>query len=515
MQPLGFCCSEADEDEPRSDAPVRVIGDDDAAASAIELAEGSAEADVLAPTEAGDKPDPGDGGDADDERFLPAVLALVLAALIITPLTLLIIAVVFGVIIALCEGWTLLVGFMYFAGNMTGLGNPLTNSSPQTPMGSVVDIVVSTWVIIICGAFLGVICNLRLVGKLADILPLEGVKGVACLLGLIPALIMLTATLIGAVIAGCEGWTVTIGYRYMISAMCGLGNPLTGRTPLSFHSKIIAIVAASWQLAIGGTIVGLSGAIPILDRALTALDSFCSRLAMRAGCVKTAPNGRASFSVEDSVLPSVLALVIASVVIIPVIMLLIALVFGTIIALCEGWTLTVGFMYFAGNMTGLGNPLTNSSPETPMGSLIDVIVSCWVIILSGAFLGVICNMKLVTKLSEVLPLEGAKGAFCLFVVIPALVMLTAALIGCILAVSEGWTVAIGFRYMISAMCGLGNPLTGRTPVSFHGKIIVIIGASWQLAIGGTIIGLSGAIPLLGQSLTALEQFCLRCLPRRK
>ena len=53
-----------------------------------------------------------------------------------------------------------------------------------------------------------------------------------------------------------------------------------------------------------------------------------------------------------------LALLVSAVLVIPVFMLLIACVFGVAIALIEGWPLSVGFMYFASNMTGLGNPLT-------------------------------------------------------------------------------------------------------------------------------------------------------------
>ena len=54
---------------------------------------------------------------------------------------------------------------------------------------------------------------------------------------------------------------------------------------------------------------------------------------------------------------------IASVTIIPT--ALVAIPFGAVIALIEGWGPIVGFYYFASNMTGLGNPLTNRSPATP------------------------------------------------------------------------------------------------------------------------------------------------------
>ena len=61
--------------------------------------------------------------------------------------------------------------------------------------------------------------------------------------------------------------------------------------------------------------------------------------------------------------------------------------------------------------------------------------------------------------------------------------------------------------MISAMCGLGSPLTEASPEGATGQIIAVAFASWQLAIGALLIGLTGAVPLLEDSLKALERRC--------
>ena len=40
--------------------------------------------------------------------------------------------------------------------------------------------------------------------------------------------------------------------------------------------------------------------------------------------------------------------------------------------------------------------------------------------------------------------------------------------------------------MISAMCGLGSPLTDASPEGAAGQVVAVVFASWQLAIGGPV-----------------------------
>ena len=121
-------------------------------------------------------------------------------------------------------------------------------------------------------------------------------------------------------------------------------------------------------------------------------------------------------------------------------------VFGLIIALCEGWSAFVGFLYFAGNLTGLGNPLTNESPTSALGEAIDIVVSCWVLIFAGSAVGVIMHLNVVARLQRTLPLRGARGAAVLFGVAPGCVIGVAVAIGFALAAVEGWSLRAGFEY---------------------------------------------------------------------
>ena len=79
-----------------------------------------------------------DAGEAADARVQPMALALVLTALVGVPLVILALSFAFGLVMAAIEGWSVLTGFLYFASNMTGLGNPLTLVSPETLVAEVV-----------------------------------------------------------------------------------------------------------------------------------------------------------------------------------------------------------------------------------------------------------------------------------------------------------------------------------------------------------------------------------------
>ena len=120
--------------------------------------------------------------------------------------------------------------------------------------------------------------------------------------------------------------------------------------------------------------------------------------------------------------------------------------FGLIIALCEGWSAFVGFLYFAGNVTGLGKPLAIETPESALGEAIDIVVSCWVLIFAGSAVGVIMHLNVVARLKRAVPLRGARGAVVLFGVAPGCVIVVAVAIGFALAAVEGWSLRTGFEY---------------------------------------------------------------------
>jgi hypothetical protein len=307
---------------------------------------------------------------------------------------------------------------------------------------------------------------------------------------------VLVAYILGAVFSVIEkGWSVHESFLYLISAMTGLGNPLTNETPSSPAGKLVAIIAALWQLSIGGTIIGLTGAIPL---ATWAIDAIEHRIAQAVFKIDNP-------SESERILPMVVTLLLSALLLVPCGLLIVAVIAGVLIAIVEGWGAGNGFFYFSGNMAGVGNPLVNLSPTTVVGETVDIVISLWVIVLGGAAIGVIANHRLVAMLQDLLDLTGCKGLAVMFVAVPVLVNAAAFLIGALLALLEdGWSPATGYYYMISALCGLGIPLTNATPATNPGKVVAVVCASWQMGLSGTVLGLAAGAPILGRARERLE-----------
>ena len=87
--------------------------------------------------------------------------------------------------------------------------------------------------------------------------------------------------------------------------------------------------------------------------------------------------------------------------------------------------------------------------------------------------------------------------FC-FVLVPAVVLAVAAVLGGILAAVEGWRYEDGFLYVISNLCALANPLTDVGPDSEAGMFFDILVALWSLAISGAAIGVVAALSFTEQ-----------------
>ena len=108
----------------------------------------------------------------------------------------------------------------------------------------------------------------------------------------------------------------------------------------------------------------------------------------------------------------------------------------------------------------------------------------------SAAVGTVSNLRAIKKLRAALPLKGARGLVVILLLLPGLVIIAAA--GMAVAVTkleDGWSKPTAFRFTISAMCGLGNPLTNQVPETALGKLAALGCASLQMAIGGIFVGL--------------------------
>ena len=202
------------------------------------------------------------GADASAARAHPPVavsaLSLLLSATVVVPSVLMMLAAVFGTAMAYSEDWSIKAGFLYFAANLTGLGSPFTHHSPTTRRGKLIEIIVSTWVIVFGSAAVCTVSNLRAIKKLRAALPLKGARGLVVILLLLPGLVIIAAAGMAVAVTKLEdGWSKPTAFRFTISAMCGLGNPLTNQVPETALGKLAALGCASLQMAIGGIFVGL------------------------------------------------------------------------------------------------------------------------------------------------------------------------------------------------------------------------------------------------------------------
>jgi hypothetical protein len=73
------------------------------------------------------------------------IVVPVIALGFVVPLFVAITAAVFGSILAAAEGWSFVDGLYYVFSNLLGLGTPLTDVTPQTVGGDVIDIIVSSF----------------------------------------------------------------------------------------------------------------------------------------------------------------------------------------------------------------------------------------------------------------------------------------------------------------------------------------------------------------------------------
>merc|ERR1712031_129452 len=88
------------------------------------------------------------------------------------------------------------------------------------------------------------------------------------------------------------------------------------------------------------------------------------------------------------------------VVIIPLIVIVISAVFGAMLADAEGWTFEDGFYYVVGNLVGLATPLTDVSPTSEGGKVLDVFVAVWSLSLAGVAIGFIGSFSFVGAIAE-------------------------------------------------------------------------------------------------------------------
>merc|ERR1712070_303452 len=109
----------------------------------------------------------------------PSFLAFCFAVFIVLPTIVIIIATIFGGILASMEGWSFKPGFYYVVGNLCALATPLTDITPTSDAGKVVDILVAVWSLSIAAIFIGMVGGMNVVGKATTFLDYFGLLDVS------------------------------------------------------------------------------------------------------------------------------------------------------------------------------------------------------------------------------------------------------------------------------------------------------------------------------------------------
>ena len=85
---------------------------------------------------------------------------------------------------------------------------------------------------------------------------------------------------------------------------------------------------------------------------------------------------------------------------IPITVMLMGAFFGAILAEVEGWKIKDGFYYIISMLCGLPNPLTDVTPDSDEGKIVDIIIALWALSLAGTIIGIVGGMSVINTLVE-------------------------------------------------------------------------------------------------------------------
>jgi hypothetical protein len=166
---------------------------------------------------------------------------------------------------------------------------------------------------------------------------------------LFPIVPLALSVIFGGILAWAEKAPYLDGFLYVASNLLNMATPLTNFNPNNVIGVVIDVYVSMVALLMFGIILNI-------------VNIFQVPLVI---------NRQIEYVVTGKFLVPVIALGF----VIPLLVAIIAFVFGSILAAAEGWNVVDGIYYVFGNLLGLGTPLTNVTPLTVMGDMIDIIIS--------------------------------------------------------------------------------------------------------------------------------------------
>mmetsp|Transcript_12535 Transcript_12535/g.33562 ORF Transcript_12535/g.33562 Transcript_12535/m.33562 type:complete len:364 (-) Transcript_12535:120-1211(-) len=219
------------------------------------------------------------------------LLVFLLFGLVLVPALSLLLATIFGAILAVIEAWTPWDGILYVISNIAGLGNPLTSNSPTTGSGTIFDIIISLWALGLFGSIVGMVSSLTWTTSAIHRLehPRATHRSVPAQIGgfllgvlvLVPAVIVLICLVLGAMLAGGEGWPLRVGFLYVVGNVAALGNPLVNDSPVSVGGEVLDVFISLWAVSISGIALGVIGSFTLPNLVASGLEERLGRVALK------------------------------------------------------------------------------------------------------------------------------------------------------------------------------------------------------------------------------------------
>eukprot|EP00418_Pyrodinium_bahamense_P079320 CAMPEP_0179067190 /NCGR_PEP_ID=MMETSP0796-20121207/29363_1 /TAXON_ID=73915 /ORGANISM="Pyrodinium bahamense, Strain pbaha01" /LENGTH=310 /DNA_ID=CAMNT_0020764215 /DNA_START=32 /DNA_END=964 /DNA_ORIENTATION=+ len=204
--------------------------------------------------------------------YLRGPWGMLVVLLGVIPLSMMLVCLIMGPILASIEGWSVILGIEYMVTNVLGLQDPLTDIIPDSTFGNIVDIIMSLWAMVLFTAAMGLAASMSMVSHTTQRMPSTTCGLLRYMLIHVPTLLILVSLATGAIMSAIEDWSVFDGFLYMAGVMCGLANPLVDNVPDSPWACFVEVLCVSVELSLGGAIIGIISAHPLAQRVVILVE---------------------------------------------------------------------------------------------------------------------------------------------------------------------------------------------------------------------------------------------------
>lgn len=200
------------------------------------------------------------------------VVSLFYMAILIVPIFLFLSALVMGGVLAAFESWSYQDGVYYVLTNVAGLVFPPTDVTPETTVGDIIDLIISTWALLLMASAMGVVGSMQLTAVAVSAMSPSRLGLLKHLAVTFPLFLLIISAIIGAVIAGIEDWPFIDGFFFVTGKLCGLVTPLTDETVQSDGGHFVETLSFFLELTIGGAVVGTVAGHPAVLEMLESIE---------------------------------------------------------------------------------------------------------------------------------------------------------------------------------------------------------------------------------------------------